>query len=213
MDSLDKIYRSRTEKVPNQSINRNTTENRENPKAHESENTTSLQTATKRRDDLEVTSEAPETRKKHKHKRAYPSTDQIEAYWVERKRYLEKMKKVPELRGKYLKAFSIYMLRRVLWSFGFFPVFLSFWIPLVLARFNPVAMISDLLPSLQRFVSSNPEIQASTIETLFIAWFSIGFIFAVFDFVLTPFKSPYEYEADVHMRAWEELQKRNLPST
>ncbi|MCP5209021.1 MAG: hypothetical protein H7A01_17655 [Hahellaceae bacterium] len=133
----------------------------------------------------------------------------MEAYWVERKRYLEKMKRIPELRGKYLKAISIYMLRRFLWSFGFFPVFLSFWVPLVLARFNPVAMVADMLPALERFVNSNPEVQASTIETIFIAWFSIGFIFAVFDFVLTPFKSPYEYEADVHMRAWEELQNRN----
>lgn len=144
-------------------------------------------------------------------KRQFPSNEQIEAYWVERKRYLEKMKRIPELRGKYLKAISIYMLRRFLWSFGFFPVFLSFWVPLVLARFNPVAMVADMLPALERFVNSNPEVQASTIETIFIAWFSIGFIFAVFDFVLTPFKSPYEYEADVHMRAWEELQNRNEP--
>lgn len=144
-------------------------------------------------------------------KKPFPSHEQVEAYWVERKRYLEKMKRIPELRGKYLKAISIYMLRRFLWSFGFFPVFLSFWVPLVLARFNPVAMVADMLPALERFVNSNPEVQASTIETIFIAWFSIGFIFAVFDFVLTPFKSPYEYEADVHMRAWEELQNRNEP--
>jgi hypothetical protein len=140
--------------------------------------------------------------------RAYPSAEQIEAYWVERKRYLKKLKKIPELRGRYFKALLVYMLRRLLWSFGFFPVFLSFWLPLVFARFNPVAMVSDMLPPLERFVNSNPEIQAATIETVFIAWLSVGFIFAVFDFVLTPFKSPYEYEADVHMRAWEELQSR-----
>ncbi|PID41587.1 MAG: hypothetical protein CSB48_14425 [Proteobacteria bacterium] len=133
----------------------------------------------------------------------------MEAYWIERKRYLERIKKIPELRTKGLKAMAAYLLRRFLWSFGFFPLFTGIWIPFVLYRFNPVAAVSDLLPHLQRFVQSNPEVQATTIETLFIAWFSIGFIFAVFDFVLTPYQSPYETEADIHMRAWEELQKLN----
>ncbi|OZG71336.1 hypothetical protein BTA51_22035 [Hahella sp. CCB-MM4] len=134
---------------------------------------------------------------------------EIEAYWVERKRYLQVITKIPELRRRYLKAILIYLLRRFLWSFTFFPVFIAFWVPLVLNRFNPVAMVQNLLPSLQAFVEANPQSQAATIETLFIAWFSIGFTFAVFDFILTPFKSPYEYEADVHMRAWEELHLRN----
>ncbi|WP_253938753.1 hypothetical protein [Hahella sp. HN01] len=128
---------------------------------------------------------------------------------MERKRYLNEIKKIPELRTRYLKSALIYLLRRFLWSFTFFPVFIAFWVPLVLSRFNPVAMVQDILPSLQSFVEANPQSQAATIETLFIAWFSIGFTFAVFDFILTPFKSPYEYEADVHMRAWEELQTRN----
>ncbi len=132
-----------------------------------------------------------------------------EQYWIERKKYLEKIKLVPELRKRFLKSLLIYLFRRFLWSFGFFPVFLSFWLPLVLNRFNPVAMISSVLPSLETFVNANPQAQANTIDTLFIAWFSIGFIFAIFDFVLTPYKSPYEYEADVHMRAWEELQNSN----
>ena len=134
---------------------------------------------------------------------------EIEAYWVERKRYLQAIKKIPELKKRYLKAILIYLLRRFLWSFTFFPVFIAFWVPLVLNRFNPVAMVQNLLPSLQAFVDANPQSQAATIETLFIAWFSIGFAFAVFDFILTPFKSPYEYEADVHMRTWEELHLRN----
>ncbi|PIE44408.1 MAG: hypothetical protein CSA50_00670 [Gammaproteobacteria bacterium] len=133
----------------------------------------------------------------------------IQAYWVERKRYLERIKKNPELRTKSIKAMTVYLLRRFLWSFGFFPVFIAIWLPLVFYRFNPVAAVSNLLPHLRQFVESNPEVQAATIETLFIAWFSLGFIFAVFDFVLTPYKSPYEYEADVHMRAWEELQNLN----
>ncbi|ARU56265.1 MAG: hypothetical protein MI864_17360 [Pseudomonadales bacterium] len=133
--------------------------------------------------------------------------NQIEAYWVERKKYLANIKGIPELRRRNLNALTIYLLRRFLWSFGFFPIFIAVWIPLVFSRFNPVAMVLDLLPLLQSFVDSNPQQQASTIETLFIAWVSIGFIFAVFDLVLTPYKSPYEYEADVHMRAWEELQK------
>jgi hypothetical protein len=132
-----------------------------------------------------------------------------EQYWIERKKYLEKIKNVPELRKRFLKSIFVYLLRRFLWSFGFFPIFISFWLPLVLNRFNPVAMVSSLLPSLEGFVNSNPQAQANTMDTLFIAWFSIGFIFAIFDFVLTPYKSPYEYEADVHMRAWEELQNNN----
>ena len=132
-----------------------------------------------------------------------------EQYWVERKKYLEKIKSIPELRKRFVRSIFVYLLRRFLWSFGFFPIFISFWLPLVLNRFNPVAMVSSLLPSLEGFVNSNPQAQANTTETLFIAWFSIGFIFAIFDFVLTPYKSPYEYEADVHMRAWEDQQNSN----
>lgn len=132
----------------------------------------------------------------------------IEAYWLERKKYLQELKSIPELKVRYAKALALYLLRRLLWSFAFFPVFIAFWVPFVLSRFNPVAMVSELLPTLQAFVQSDPQAQAATMETLIIAWFSIGFVFAIFDAVLTPFKSPYEYEADVHMRAWESLEKR-----
>ncbi|WP_227519916.1 DUF2189 domain-containing protein [Mangrovitalea sediminis] len=135
-------------------------------------------------------------------------TPVLEAYWVERKRYLEHIRKVPELRRRNIRATLIYLLRRFLWSFGFFPIFIAFWVPLVLSWFNPVVMVTRAMPSLQAFINANPEVQANTEQTLFIAWLSIGFIFAVFDLVLTPFKSPYEYEADVHMRAWEQEQKR-----
>jgi hypothetical protein len=73
-------------------------------------------------------------------------------------------------------------------------------------------MAAELIPLLQDFVNSNPEVQATTISTLVIAWASIGFIFLVFDFLLTPFHSPYDYEADVYMRSWEQLNHDQLPS-
>jgi len=136
-----------------------------------------------------------------------PRSNDVEptqSYWLERKRYLAHLKRVPELRSKFARELSIYLLRRLLWSFTFFPVFLAFWVPLILAQFNPVLMVQNMLPSLQAFVQADPEAQATTMEGLLIAWFSIGIIFAVFDLVLTPFKSPYEQEADIHMRAWEQ---------
>lgn len=135
----------------------------------------------------------------------------VAAYWAERRNYLERIRKVPELRRQYWRAAGIYLLRRIMWSFGFFPIFLAFWLPLVLSSFNPVVMVGDLLPMLHDFVNSNPEIQANTLSTLAIAWVSVGFFFLVFDFVLTPFKSPYEYEADVYMRSWEQLNHDRLP--
>ncbi|MCL7944944.1 hypothetical protein [Marinobacter sp. ATCH36] len=136
---------------------------------------------------------------------------EVAAYWDERRRYLERIRRVPEIRQRYWRAIGIYLLRRVLWSFGFFPVFLAFWIPFVLSSFNPVVMASDLIPLLESFVDANPEVQANTISTLAIAWGSVGFFFLVFDFVLTPFKSPYRYEADVYMRSWEQLNHDQLP--
>ncbi len=136
---------------------------------------------------------------------------EVAAYWVERRRYLDRLRKVPEIRQRFWREVAIYLLRRLLWSFGFFPVFLAFWIPFVMASFNPVVMASDLIPLLEEFVNSNPEVQATTISTLLIAWASIGFFFLVFDFVLTPFTSPYEYEADVYMRSWEQLNHDQLP--
>ena len=135
----------------------------------------------------------------------------VAAYWAERRRYLAQVRKTPELRQQYWKALGIYLLRRALWSFGFFPILVGFWLPLVLASFNPVVMAADLLPLLEDFVNSNPEIQANTISSLFMAWLSVGFFFLVFDMVLTPFRSPYQYEADVYMKAWEQLNHDQLP--
>lgn len=137
---------------------------------------------------------------------------EVAAWWAERRRYLERIRKAPAVRQRYWREVFKYLLRRLLWSFGFFPVFIAFWVPLVLSSFNPVVMASDLIPLLQNFVHSNPQVQATTINTLIIAWASVGFFFLIFDFVLTPFKSPYEYEADVYMRSWEQRNRDQLPT-
>src|SRR5690554_957311 len=81
----------------------------------------------------------------------------------------------------------------------------------ILSSFNPVVMANSLIPMLQEFVASNPEQQANTLSTLTLAWLSIGSFFLVFDFILTPFRSPYEYEADVYMKAWEQVNHDPLP--
>ena len=137
---------------------------------------------------------------------------EVAVYWAERRRYLERIRQSPEVRQRFWREVVIYFARRLLWSFGFFPVFMAFWVPFVLSSFNPVVMASDLIPLLQDFVSANPEVQATTLSTLAIAWASIGFFFLIFDFILTPFKSPYAYEADVYMRAWEQLNHDQLPA-
>lgn len=136
---------------------------------------------------------------------------EVAAWWAERRQYLERIHKVPEIRQRFWREVAVYLLRRLLWSYGFFPVFIAFWLPFVLASFNPVVMASDLIPVLQNFVNSNPEQQATTLSTLVIAWLSIGSFFLVFDFVLTPFRSPYQYEADVYMKSWEQLNHDRLP--
>lgn len=138
-------------------------------------------------------------------------THQVSAYWAERGHYLASVRKVPEVRQRYRRAVAIYALRRALWSFGFFPVFIAVWVPLVMSSFNPVVLANDVIPALQAFVGANPEVQANTISTLVIAWLSVGFFFLIFDFVLTPFRSPYQYEADVHMRAWHQRNHDQLP--
>ncbi len=137
---------------------------------------------------------------------------EVAAYWAERRRYLKRIRKVPEIKQRFWREVLIYLVRRILWSFGFFPVLIAFWLPFVLASFNPVVMAAELIPLLQNFVNANPEVQATTVSTLIIAWASIGFIFLVFDFLLTPFRSPYEYEADVYMRSWEQLNHDRLPA-
>ncbi len=142
---------------------------------------------------------------------AQPAAPGIGAYWAERRHYLKNIRKIPELRQQFVRALAVYILRRALWSFGFFPVFLAFWVPFVLVSFNPVVLVGELLPALESFVNANPEVQANTISTLVIAWLSVGFFFLVFDFILTPFRSPYQYEADVYMRAWELRNLDQLP--
>lgn len=142
-----------------------------------------------------------------------PGSAELAPYWVERKRYVKQIRKVPELRRRFWTSAMVYLLRRLLWSFGFFPVFIAFWVPLVMASFNPVVMVTNILPDLQAFVASNPEMQANTAQTLVVAWLSVGFFFLIFDFVLTPFRSPYEYEADVYMRAWEYRETGTSPHT
>jgi len=136
---------------------------------------------------------------------------EVAAWWAERRRYVEQIRKQPEIRQRFWREVAIYLLRRALWSYGFFPVFLSFWLPLVFASFNPVVMASDLILLLQEFVNENPEQQAARISTLMLAWLSVGTFFMVFDFILTPFRSPYQYEADVYMKAWEQLNHDQLP--
>ena len=136
---------------------------------------------------------------------------EVAAWWAERRQYLARIRKVPAIRQRFWREVAIYLLRRLLWSFGFFPIFIAFWLPFVLSSFNPVVMASDMIPLLQGFVNSNPEQQATTISTLTIAWLSIGSFFLVFDFVLTPFRSPYQYEADVYMKSWEQLNHDQLP--
>ena len=132
---------------------------------------------------------------------------EVTAYWDERRRYLKAIRKNPAVRNRYWRTLAAYLLRRVVWSFGFFPVFFAFWVPLVLAKFNPVVLANNLIPLLQEFTGSNPELQANTISTLVIAWASVGGFFLIFDLVLSPFRSPYEYETDVYMRAWEQDQR------
>ncbi|HLT13655.1 MAG TPA: hypothetical protein VK006_06120 [Marinobacter sp.] len=136
---------------------------------------------------------------------------EVAAWWAERRQYLERIRRVPEIRQRFWREVAVYLLRRLLWSYGFFPIFIAFWLPFVMSSFNPVVLATDLIPILQGFVNSNPEEQATTISTLMIAWFSIGSFFLVFDFVLTPFRSPYQYEADVYMKSWEQLNHDQLP--
>lgn len=139
----------------------------------------------------------------------YPSSPRVpdaSAYHNERRRYLARARRNPGLRQRYLRNLAGYLLLRGAWSFGFFPVILAFWVPLVMAEFNPVVMVQAILPHLQAFVSSNPEIQARAVSTLLAGWVSIGLFFFLFDVVINPFRSPFQKEADIHMRAWSQSQ-------
>lgn len=127
-------------------------------------------------------------------------------YHNERRRYLARARRNPGLRQRYLRNLLGYLLLRGAWSFGFFPVVLAFWIPLVLAEFNPVVMVQSLLPHLEAFVLSNPEVQARTLSMLVSGWVSVGLFFFLFDVLINPFRSPFQKEADIHMRAWSQSQ-------
>lgn len=137
---------------------------------------------------------------------ARPRVPDASDYHNERRRYLARARRNPGLRQQYLRNLIGYLLLRGAWSFGFFPVVLAFWIPLVLAEFNPVVMVQSLLPHLEAFVASNPEIQARTVNTLISGWVSIGLFFLLFDVIIHPFRSPFQQEADIHMRAWSQSQ-------
>ncbi|HET8848522.1 MAG TPA: hypothetical protein VFM78_01455, partial [Marinobacter sp.] len=56
---------------------------------------------------------------------------EVAAWWAERRRYLEQIRKVPELRHRFWKEVALYLLRRLLWSYGFFPLVMAFWLPFV----------------------------------------------------------------------------------
>lgn len=127
-------------------------------------------------------------------------------YHNERRRYLARVRTNPGLRQRYIRKLLGYLLLRGAWSFGFFPVVLAFWIPLILAEFNPVVMVQSLLPHLESFVMSNPEVQARTISMLVSGWLSVGLFFFLFDVLINPFQSPFQKEADIHMRAWSQSQ-------
>ena len=127
-------------------------------------------------------------------------------YHNERRRYLARVRRNPGLRQRYIRKLLAYLLLRVAWSFGFFPVVLALWIPLILAEFNPVVMVQSLLPHLEAFVVSNPEVQARTISMLVSGWLSVGLLFFLFDVLINPFRSPFQKEADIHMRAWSQSQ-------
>jgi hypothetical protein len=127
-------------------------------------------------------------------------------YHNERRRYLARVRRNPGLRQRYIRKLLAYLLPRGAWSFGFFPVVLALWIPLILAEFNPVVMVQSLLPHLEAFVMSNPEVQARTISMLVSGWLSVGLFFFLFDVLINPFQSPFQQEADIHMRAWSQSQ-------
>lgn len=140
---------------------------------------------------------------------SYPGSPRVPDagdYHKERRRYLARVRRNPGLRQRYLRKLAGYLILRAAWSFGFFPVVLAFWVPFVMAEFNPVVMVQSLLPHLEAFVLSNPEVQARTLSTLAAGWLSIGLFFFLFDVVINPFRSPFEQEVDIHMRAWSQSQ-------
>ncbi|MFC3151730.1 hypothetical protein ACFOEK_11890 [Litoribrevibacter euphylliae] len=122
-------------------------------------------------------------------------------YWKLRESYMADLKHDRELRKENRKRIAVYILRKLLWSFGFFPIFLAVWIPLLLSHFNLVVFSQQLIELFTSFLAQSPNLQAATSESIFIAWASIGCMFMVFDLVLTPYRSPFEEQADAYMKA------------
>jgi hypothetical protein len=127
----------------------------------------------------------------------HPAND----YWKIRESYLEQLKTDFKLKRENRKRILVYLFRKLLWSFGFFPVFLAVWIPLLLSHFNLVVFFQQLETLITSFLSQTPNLQAATTESIIIGWASIGCMFMVFDLVLTPYRSPYEEQADAYMKA------------
>ena len=127
----------------------------------------------------------------------------VQAYWSERRRVLGFLKRDSRLKRRHYFKFLSYFFRRLLWAFGFFPVFLAFWIPLVMANFDLVVLMVNLRPLMDEFINAPTDVQSSMVDTIFIAWLSLGTAFAIFDLILCPYRSPYRTELDTHMRAWK----------
>src|SRR5690554_7123092 len=81
------------------------------------------------------------------HTQKHIDSPEVAAWWAERRRYLEQIRKTPELRRQFRKEVALYLLRRALWCYGFFPVVIAFWLPFVLSSFNPVDRKSTRLNS------------------------------------------------------------------
>jgi len=129
------------------------------------------------------------------------SEEYLNDYWKLRDSYMNDLKSDRELTRENRKRIAIYVLLKLLWSFGFFPIFLAVWIPLLLSHFNLVVFSQQLIELFTSFLAQSPNLQAATSESIFIAWASIGCMFMVFDLVLTPYRSPYEEQADAYMKA------------
>ncbi|GAA3920098.1 hypothetical protein [Litoribacillus peritrichatus] len=125
----------------------------------------------------------------------------LDDYWKLRENYLTSLKDDKELKKENRKRVAVYVLRKLLWSFGFFPVFLTVWVPLLLSHFNLVVFSQQLIELFNGFLSQSPNLQAATSESIIIAWASIGCMFMVFDLVLTPYRSPFQEQADAYMKA------------
>lgn len=136
-----------------------------------------------------------------------------EAYTTEKQRITQQLRRDPVLRRRYLFTLSAYLTRRLLWSFGFFPVFLAVWIPLILSKFNLVIVLVNVRPLIEDFLNASPNLQASMTEAIITAWLSTGAAFAIFDMIITPFKSPYQAEVDIHMRAWMASKPKHIETT